>query len=174
MTTPPSSSRTSTSSKTPKDLVKWSEFGILKSPFQTLGLDEDLYKTIKKSELYTDTKKYLGKRNKYVRSIADKVNDAWLKTMKEMADVPFGERKKLADKIALKVSADQLKIADELYPNANQALEQAANLGKVADIVEGNLAVKPARKPRAPKAPKVPMETSAPTGKKRKTKKEER
>jgi len=153
-----------------KELAKWSEFGILKSPFETLGLDEDLYKTMKKSELYTDTKQYLGKRDKYIQSIRNKVNKAWLETMQEMADVPYGERKKLAFKIAEKVSKDQMKIADELYPNANQALEQAANLGKVADIVEGNLAVKPARKQRAPKAPKAPTaqtETSAPTGKKR-------
>lgn len=150
--------------KQTKELAKWSEFGILKSPFSALGLEEDLYKTMKKSELYTDTKQYISKRNKYIESIANKVNKAWLDTMKEMADVPYGERKKLADKIAKKVSKDQMEIANELYPNATQALEQAANLGKVKDIVEGNLAVKPARKPRAPKAPKEPTE---PTGKKR-------
>jgi len=138
----------STSSTPRKELAKWSEFGILKSPFETLGLDEDLYKTMKKSELYTDTKQYLGKRDKYIQSIRNKVNKAWLETMQEMADVPYGERKKLAFKIAERVSKEQMKIADELYPNANQALEQAANLGKVADIVEGNLAVKPARKKR--------------------------
>jgi len=138
----------STSSTPRKELAKWSEFGILKSPFETLGLDEDLYKTMKKSELYTDTKQYLGKRDKYIQSIRNKVNKAWLETMQEMADVPYGERKKLAFKIAERVSKEQMKIADELYPNANQALEQAANLGKVADIVAGNLAVKPAGKKR--------------------------
>jgi len=153
--------------KQTKELAKWSEFGILKSPFSALGLEEDLYKTMKKSELYTDTKQYISKRNKYIESIANKVNKAWLDTMKEMADVPYGERKKLADKIAKKVSKDQMEIANELYPNADQALEQASNLSKVKDIVEGNLAVKPARKPRAPKAPTAQTETSAPTGKKR-------
>lgn len=147
------------SSKPQKQLEKWSEFGVLQSPFVTLGLEKDFYKQKKKSELYTDTKKYLNKRNKYIESIGDKVNDEWINTMKEMKDVAFGERKALADKIAKKVAFDHLKIADELYPNANQALEQAANISKVTDIVEGNLSVKPPRKPRAPKAQEA-LETS--------------
>jgi hypothetical protein len=122
---------------------------MLTSPMQQLGLDEVIYKSGRKTDLYTNTGDYIKDRNILLGKLSEQVNTAFDSTMKNIGEaVPMRERKRIAFEVAKQKKSEILKIVDEVFPMADKAYSQASNISKAKNIVEGNLIGLDSEKPK--------------------------
>ena len=120
--------------------INWTEYGMLRSPMEELGLDEVIYKSGKKTDLYTNTGEYLEKRNQLLGTLSKQIDTTFDSIMKNIgAEVPMKERKRIAFEVAKQKKSEIMKIVDEVYPMADKAYSQASNISKAQNIAKGNL-----------------------------------
>lgn len=94
----------------------WLEYGLVKSPFA--DEEEKIYKNNRKTQLFTNTKDYIAKRNEYMSSLKDDVDNQYIKTMRELKarDIPLKKAQELAKDMGKNLFDEGKKIAQVLWP----------------------------------------------------------
>jgi len=122
--------------------INWAEkYGMLQSPVEQLGLDQVIYKNSRKHELFTKTGDYLTARNTFFETESKAINKKFAEFMDrtDLETVPLIEKKRLGMDI-VKNSINQMnKIADDLWPMADKALENAGKVNASMEIQKGNI-----------------------------------
>eukprot|EP01080_Neovahlkampfia_damariscottae_P013233 gene13233-10313_t len=124
----------------------WTDYGLLRSPMEELGMDDAIYKSDKKTALYTNTKDYVTERNKLLGELSNGINgiDASFESIMKndsliKAKVPLRERQRLAFEAAKQKKAEILRIVDDVFPMADMAYKQASSISSAQNAVDGNL-----------------------------------
>eukprot|EP01080_Neovahlkampfia_damariscottae_P013188 gene13188-9546_t len=132
--------------------TNWTKYGLLRSPMEELGMDDAIYKSGKKTDLYTNTKDYVTERNNLLGSLSKDIDESFKKIMEnddlKKAKVPLKERQRLAFEASRQKKAEILKIVDEVYPMADMAYKQASSISNAQNVVDGNLLGSTASKPK--------------------------
>eukprot|EP01080_Neovahlkampfia_damariscottae_P013037 gene13037-7924_t len=132
--------------------TNWTEYGLLRSPMEELGMDDAIYKSGKKTDLYTNTKDYVTAKNKLLGELSKGIDESFKSIMEnkslDNAGVPLRERQRLAFEASRQKKAEILKIVDEVYPMADIAYKQASSISNAQNVVDGNLLGSTASKPK--------------------------
>ena len=121
------------------DKKNWTDYGLLRSPLEELGMDKILYNDSRKKELYTNTNDYINQKNILLKDLLGDVNTTYETLYKRLGDVPHKEKQRVAMQAAARKKQEVLQIVDELYPMADQALRLAGNVNMAQEAVKGNI-----------------------------------
>ena len=66
------------------DKKNWTDYGLLQSPLEELGMDKILYNDSRKKELYTNTNDYINQKNTLLKDLLGDVNTTYEELYKSL------------------------------------------------------------------------------------------
>ena len=137
-------------------MTDWTRYGQLISPYESLGYERELYAETKKKEIFTNSRGYLDGRSDFLNGIKDEVNNSFTKMMKQLKDIPFSEKERIANEEARRTKDRMYEIMNSIWPGADLAYGQQQNLNVASAVVAGNVVVDNAKKVKVARAKKTP------------------
>ena len=125
--------------------IQWHNYGRLRPPTEDFGFEKLFYDEEKKKELFTDTKNYITNRNTFLQKEKNTINLDWSGFMDKHKDIPYGEREKLANRIATEKFKQIMAIAEEIYPNSDLAYKSQLSSNVAQNVLSSNIS-KPSKK----------------------------